>query len=165
MSRLKSWQAFLYVIVALFLINFTIVGNNFATAVLHVIGMLMYFSWYVLIGHELYHLVPSKIGYSYNLFVVNYCLLVTLFGILVFLFVDGGQIHLTGAPALSGFYLLFALIDLMLFPARVLRTLELRRTVPKRECIGEFIMMLFLPIGIWFLQPRINKVYSEDIDR
>jgi hypothetical protein len=68
---------------------------------------------------------------------------------------------LTGLPALGGFYVLFAGLHVMLFPVRVLKTLELRRNVRWGECIGDFFLSVFLPLGIWFLQPRINKVYAE----
>jgi hypothetical protein len=81
MSRLKSWLVFPYIVIAILLFNFSIQGNHVASSILNVVGLLMLSSWYVMVGHELYQLVPPKIEYNYNLFIINFCMWVTSFGI------------------------------------------------------------------------------------
>ena len=38
--------------------------------------------------------------------------------------------------------------------AKTYKTIELNRTVSFGSFVGEFFLILFLPIGIWFLQPK-----------
>lgn len=45
--------------------------------------------------------------------------------------------------------------------AKSLKIAELRERIGASACIGEFIMILFFPIGIWILQPRINAVIEQ----
>ncbi len=47
------------------------------------------------------------------------------------------------------------------FVAKTIKTLEFRRQVLARETIFDFIAILLFPIGIWFLQPRVNKYWDN----
>ena len=49
------------------------------------------------------------------------------------------------------------------FIARLLVSVEQGRLTPFRMYVGDFISMIFLPIGIWWIQPRINRVFSGDL--
>jgi hypothetical protein len=35
-------------------------------------------------------------------------------------------------------------------------------TATPNDYIGEFFLFWFFPIGIWFIQPRINNIVSKD---
>ncbi|MEI9917370.1 MAG: hypothetical protein WDO14_01040 [Bacteroidota bacterium] len=48
------------------------------------------------------------------------------------------------------------------FAAQLLNSVEQQRTVPFREFVGDFFSFIFYPIGVWNLQPRINKVFGRD---
>jgi len=50
------------------------------------------------------------------------------------------------------------------FSVKTIRTLELQKEVKFDECIGDFFLFWFFPIGIWFLQPRINRLNEERND-
>jgi hypothetical protein len=43
------------------------------------------------------------------------------------------------------------------FVARTIKQYETKKKMTFKEFYKEFILILLLPIGIWFLQPRINK--------
>jgi hypothetical protein len=58
-------------------------------------------------------------------------------------------------------YSFYAFFQFGTFPMRVLKSLELRREVSSGEAIGSTLLLFFWPIGIWFVQPRINKVTEE----
>jgi len=58
---------------------------------------------------------------------------------------------------------MFCMFFLIYFSARTLRTAELDRKAGVNDYIGEFFLFWFFPIGIWFIQPRINKLVSENI--
>ena len=47
------------------------------------------------------------------------------------------------------------------FVAKTIKTVELQREVSFSDYAGEFFMLLFFPIGIWIVQPKINKVFEN----
>lgn len=48
------------------------------------------------------------------------------------------------------------------FCAKTIKAVELQRLVKFEDYIGEFFLMWFNIIGIWILQPRINKVMNGE---
>jgi hypothetical protein len=73
--------------------------------------------------------------------------------------ISGGQgMEFNGVAALPGFYVFYALLYYISFPARTLKSIENGKKADFGEYFGDFFLIVFLPIGIWFLQPRINKV-------
>ncbi len=50
---------------------------------------------------------------------------------------------------------------ILYFNAKALKSVELQRPALLGDYIGEFFLFWFFPIGLWFLQPRINKVLEE----
>jgi hypothetical protein len=47
--------------------------------------------------------------------------------------------------------------------AKTIKTVELQREVNFSEFIGEFFMIWFYFIGIWILQPKINRMVKQYI--
>lgn len=56
---------------------------------------------------------------------------------------------------------IFCIFYSLYFVAKTIKTVELQREVAFGEFIGEFLMMWFYFIGIWFLQPKINRMGEE----
>ena len=54
-------------------------------------------------------------------------------------------------------------IYIVYFAAKTLKTIELNKEFKFKELSRVFFLILFLPIGIWFIQPRINKIYSKTL--
>jgi hypothetical protein len=46
------------------------------------------------------------------------------------------------------------------FVSKTFKTVELQREASFSDFAGEFFMIWFYPIGIWILQPKINKMVS-----
>lgn len=53
------------------------------------------------------------------------------------------------------------IIYCMYFMARALKVVELQRPVTFGDFAGEFFLLLFYPIGIWLIQPRINILFNN----
>lgn len=159
--RLKHWQAFIIVIMGLFISNFTVVGDPVLTITLRVIGTVIFFAWGLFAGHGLYQLLPGKIDLNYNLFLINSFIWLASY-IVVIVISDGAGMTFNGVAALPGFYVCYAFLHFLIFPVRTLRSIEKNRKARISECMGDFCMVVFLPIGIWFLQPRINKVSQKN---
>jgi len=56
------------------------------------------------------------------------------------------------------FFSIFCIIYILYFIAKTLKSVELQREAHFSDYIGEFFLMWCFPIGIWFIQPRINKI-------
>jgi len=64
-----------------------------------------------------------------------------------------------------GIVVFLAIATLLLALSYVAKTLvraERNANVNSSDFYGEFVMMLFFPIGIWLLQPRINEIHAKD---
>lgn len=57
-------------------------------------------------------------------------------------------------------FVVFCVFYTMYFAAKTIKTIELQRETKFADFAGEFFMIWFLPIGIWILQPMINKMYK-----
>ena len=47
------------------------------------------------------------------------------------------------------------------FTAKLLKSAETGKKARFENFTKEFILLLFFPIGLWFIQPRINKLYRQ----
>jgi amino acid permease len=47
------------------------------------------------------------------------------------------------------------------FVAKTYKTVELQREVSFSDFAGEFFMICLCPIGIWIVQPKINKMIED----
>lgn len=59
---------------------------------------------------------------------------------------------------LGHFFAMFCLIYNLYFVAKTIRSAEMQREAHFSDYIGEFFLIWILPIGIWFIQPRINAI-------
>lgn len=60
------------------------------------------------------------------------------------------------------FYMFFALFQTIIFACKTLAILELKREVKFSDYLLNFILILFLIIGIWILQPKVTKLIAEN---
>lgn len=63
------------------------------------------------------------------------------------------------------FVTLFTLFYCLSFMARGVVQLERNRRVSSSEFYSEFVMAVVFPIGIWLLQPRINRLEREVLQK
>ncbi|WP_289056093.1 hypothetical protein [Carboxylicivirga marina] len=56
---------------------------------------------------------------------------------------------------------MFCIFYCLYFVAKTFKTVELQREVKFSDFAGEFFMIWFYPIGIWIVQPKINKMIEE----
>jgi hypothetical protein len=58
-------------------------------------------------------------------------------------------------------YSMFCMFYTLYFVAKTFKTVELQREVSFSDFAGEFFMIWFFPIGVWIVQPKINKMIEE----
>ena len=72
-------------------------------------------------------------------------------------------------PSTIFFFALFALgfisflctLYVIYFIAKALKSIELQRSARFDEFVGEFFLIWFFPIGIWIIQPTVNKLFDK----
>ncbi len=56
---------------------------------------------------------------------------------------------------------IFCMFYSLYFAAKTLKTVELQRETSFSDFAGEFVSIWFYPIGIWIIQPKINKIIED----
>lgn len=47
------------------------------------------------------------------------------------------------------------------FVARTLKAVELQRPPELSEFLADFFLLWFFPVGLWFIQPRVNQLFAD----
>jgi len=61
-------------------------------------------------------------------------------------------------------FAMFCIFYSMYFAAKSIRSLELRRDATFSDSLGVFFGLWFFPIGVWFVQPKINRIIGSEND-
>jgi hypothetical protein len=135
-----------------------------------------YYGWFWTIGTQLQRLVPQgvtlKVGRFKVLLLIPVIYLVTVMTLLVFFFnnFNPAAMEAGNMPDVSllpifmvifiplHFFAMFCIFHSMYFVAKTIKTVELQREVSFSDFVAEFFMLWFYFIGIWILQPKINKM-------
>ncbi len=56
---------------------------------------------------------------------------------------------------------IFCIFYCFYFTAKTFKTAELQKSVSFNDFVGEFFLVWFSPIGVWILQPKVNKMVDE----
>lgn len=159
----RHWQIFLMLMFGLVINNFVVEDNRTLTTILNLAGYLIYFSWPLFVGHGLQEYIPRKVELTDTFFLINGFIAMAAY-LVIMILSDGQGMTFSGVEALPIFYVFYAFFYFMSFPGKSLRSIENNREVGVGEYIGDFFLVLFLPIGIWFLQPRVNKIAEQQRD-
>ena len=62
-------------------------------------------------------------------------------------------------------FMVFCMLYCLYFAAKTIKTVELQREVKFGDFIGEFFLIWFYFIGVWILQPKINKMVETGNDK
>lgn len=139
------------------------------------IPLLIYFIWLWYVGRKLNYNLP--LGIKQNEITLNVSfLLIILYLIFLFFLINSGVLYnfitLINSSKNVNILIPFLLITLLtflallfccFFVAKSLRRKETKRNVKLDEFFIDFLMIIVLfPLGIWFIQPRINKLFSSD---
>ncbi|AUC81381.1 hypothetical protein [Lacinutrix sp. Bg11-31] len=155
--KAKHWQIFLLLFPFIILTSIDFQGDLGNLYWINLIGFSAILIWLFLLTKELIKMVPKQYGLKINLYYINAILFSVVYFSAMYLN-DGNDVNFSGIYALFGFYLFYAFLQSFGFAGRIIKSMELNRKSKKRESIGYFFLFVFLPIGIWFLQPKINKL-------
>ncbi|TMM59067.1 hypothetical protein FEE95_06430 [Maribacter algarum] len=144
--------------------------------VIMIINSGLLFGWFWSIAIGLQKKVPQSVRmkvkkFQYFFFVpLIYIMLISL--LIGFatsgLFIDGNASASIGGGisialvVILHFFSMFCIIYCLYFVAKTIKTVELQREVNFNDFIGEFFMLWFYPLGIWIIQPKINKIAETE---
>ncbi|PZP51186.1 MAG: hypothetical protein DI598_03780 [Pseudopedobacter saltans] len=180
---LKHWQLFALFMGLPIIFQFVTIGSVvfsgdpttmfyfFPIMMIIIIGLC--FGWFYALGTSLYKKLPA--GAKMNLTCFKIFLLITVVYLIFFsVFVGTMCYNLLNnkEPNLIIFALIiplhlfsmFCVIYCTYFNARALKTVELQRAVTFNDFVGEFFLFWLFPVGIWFIQPRINKLFDVKLN-
>lgn len=178
--HLKHWQLFLLLFGIPFLAE--IVASVFAiisperSLVFVVFPILMllfvglYFSWLYTLAVQLHKKLPATVHLNlarFRLFFFFPLIYLAAFMVYMsFTMRDPENMDIPGTGLLGliiplHLFSVFCIIYSLFFIAKELKSVEWGRPVTFNDFAGEFFLIWFYPIGIWFIQPRINLLFDE----
>ena len=173
--KLKHWQLFslivFFPIVGSFLFVFLITSYPGKTEeylkivfIADCVSALIFISWLFNLGIQLRKLLPAAVNLKLGLFRIS-IFIVCSFLIYVLLW----ELNLNSSYEFQNttiLYLLYPLSLLGLFYTNYIVSIEIKSVETKRKCsfkesILEFILICVFPVGVWIIQPRINKIFND----
>ncbi|AMM50187.1 hypothetical protein TH61_01980 [Rufibacter sp. DG15C] len=158
--RAKHWQVF---ILGVFL---HLLGTIFFTSspslqlLGSATGILMVFIYPFMVGYLLQDYLPSRVQLKYTFFIINSFLWLGAYLVALILF-EGQKKEFSGLSGLLFFYIVFAFFYSFAFPAKAIKSIEMRSEASFGDYFYYFFLMLAFPLGIWILQPKINKIVAR----
>jgi hypothetical protein len=153
--------------------------------VIILILMIFYFGWFYSVGTHLHQKLPSTVNMNLGRFkffvlvpVIYFVLFSLILGWIVSTFESTPSIArrygsfeslYPGAryiedllPYFIPFHLfaIYSMFYCFYFVAKELRSVELQQEVTVSDYIGEFLLIWISIIGIWFIQPRVNRIFG-----
>ncbi len=139
------------------------------------------FGWYYSLTIGLQNKLPSGMIMKVNRFKIFMAIpFIYILAISMFLTSILSAVSAEGVPDFSmvgifmllviplHFFSIFCIIYIMYFTAKTIKSVELQRRAEFSDYIGEFFLLWFSFIGVWFIQPKVNKflnnrnTYSDD---
>jgi hypothetical protein len=172
--RLKHWQLFLFLVVVptvgeliCFILNLMIVaspqdlGNGaIVLGALTALLVLPFFLWFWALGSFLNSIVRPglRLGTGFFRFAVTYPSIYIIFAAPFLLGPSP-----TWLPVILPFHF-FAMACIfydLYFVSKNLVLAQTGKTVTFYDYAGPFFLIWFYPVGIWFIQPKINRLFAD----
>ncbi len=135
------------------------------------------FAWFWNVITKLSKLTKNPLGFPYRRIKLFFFIPIIYFCILPFFIayavkatsvpvsqpIDGAfQLALMGIGVfLLHFFSIFCILHTIYFAAKTIRSVELKRNARFSTFVGDFFLIWIFPVGIWFIQPRINKLIEK----
>ncbi len=158
--KIKHWQIFLLLFPFLIIASINFQGDFENLYWINLIGIAVYLIWSFLLTNELIKIVPKDFNLKTKFYYFNAILFFVIYFTAMILN-EGNEAKFSGIYALIGLYIVYAFLQSFGFAGRIIKSMELNRKSKKHESIGYFFLLIFFPIGIWFLQPKINKLINR----
>ncbi|RIJ36913.1 hypothetical protein [Pontibacter oryzae] len=174
--RLRHWQAFLLLFILPFLLQQAILAllsvsdarlGPASAMLIDAIPATVFTLWMWRVGIWLFRRLPESIKITplyfhlSTLYILLYTLLFVYTLAVVLDSVAGGTLPLGMLILILPMHLFatFVYLYIVYFMARLLLSVEEQRVVDFGAYAGAYFYFLLLPLGIWFLQPRLRRLH------
>lgn len=171
--RAKHWQIFLWIF-GVFFVGHIAITNSFVAegsaedmrGAFPLFGLFMalfmysFLGWVWSMGSFLASIVPTSLRLRMGFF--RFALVYPPIHIFVFIAFLGGP-NPSMFALIFPFYLfaMFCMFYNLYFVSKSLVLAETGKTASFYDYAGPFFLIWFFPIGIWIIQPRINRIYAQ----
>lgn len=177
---LKHWQLFGLLMGLPLIFQFVAIGSfmtSVNTTMFFIVFAIMmvffgglFFGWFYALGTNLHKKLPVTATMNLTRFKIflfiplAYILFLCVFMFGMFLSSDGQP-----NPAIFAIivplhlFSMFCIFYCLYFNAKALKTVEWQKPVTFSDFAGEFFLIWFFPIGIWIIQPRLNKLFDPTL--
>lgn len=180
---IKHWQLFGLLIGIPMIFQFVIMGSVMtsknptimfaAFPIMMILFIGLFFGWFYALGTNLHKKLPETATMNLTKFkIFLFIPVIYMLFLSVFMFCMFSNISTGGQPNPAIFALIvplhlfsmFCIFYCLYFNAKALKTVEWQKPVTFSDFAGEFFLIWFFPIGVWIIQPRINKLFDRTID-
>jgi len=161
--KANPWVVFLMVTIGGGLVKFSVSDYPTTTAVIRIFGMAMCLAYPLSLQQVMQEYVPIKVPMKENFYLLNGFVWFAAYSTVMVLSGGEGMVF-TGWGLLLGLYVIFAYLYFLTYPAKVLWCAQRRREARIGEYYGDALALLFLPVGIWFLQPKVKRILQRDLE-
>jgi hypothetical protein len=163
---LPAWQVFLLLIIPCFFPDETLVGTILTIIWAAFIAYCIYF-----LGASLYQKLPAGHDLKIKRFHFNLLFPVVYLTIVSILFRGGYEINQNDYQEYGWtlaiilplhLFTMYCIFYTIWFIAKCIATIENNKMVGFDSYAGNFFLIWFFPIGVWFIQPKVRKIFSED---
>ena len=129
----------------------------------------LFFGWFYSLGTQLFKRLPPTARMSLTRFkLFLFVPAAYMIFLLMFMFSSATHISSGGQPNSAIFaiifplhlFSMFCLFYCLYFNAKALKTVELQKPVTFGDYAGEFFLLWFFPVGLWIIQPRVNRLFA-----
>jgi hypothetical protein len=157
----KNYKIFLSLTIPLLLVSFipNFDSNVYLIKVLFVI--LAFVAWIFVLGRALNLCIPVRYRLNEMFQIVNLFVFTVLF-VPIMIFLDY-KIIFYGFARIIPLLIIFNVMYLFYFTSKALVTAEVGRRVLLKDHILELLLLMIGYLGVWIIQPRINKLWDKKI--
>jgi len=179
----KHWQLFVLLMGIPMIFQIisigSIVSSNDPTAefkffpIMMILYLGLFLGWFYSLGTNLHKKLPETVNMNLKKFKI-FLLIPAVYMILLSFYMSSMFSNVsTGIepnPAIWGIifplhlFSMFCLFYCLYFISKELKAVEWQKSVTFSDFAGEFFLIWFFPLGIWIIQPRINKLFENNTD-
>lgn len=165
---LKHWQLFL-----IFVLPMVITTDSFISRAIQFIWFLLLLAWIYLIGTTAYEKLQDKGGIKIYYFKANFVFIIGY--LLAVRYVFNGEGYTITEQNYKDFgsavwvmlplhlYLMWSLIYAYYFAAKMLTSYLQQRVAGFDSYFTYMLGLWFFPVGVWYIQPKVNLLNQEEV--
>ena len=180
---LKHWQLFGLLLGLPMIFQFVFMGSilsrNNPTIIFKVFPVMMilymglFMGWFYSLGTNLHKKLPETVTMNlkkFKIFLFIPSVYMLIFSVLMSNMFSNASLGIAMNLSIFGIifplhlFSMFCIFYCMYFIPKEFKAVEWQKPVTFSDFAGEFFLIWFFPLGIWIIQPRINKLFDNNTD-